>query len=347
MSSFEVRVCRVTIEPHPDSEAQFIEVGRVDGYISVVGKDSLKTGDLAVYIPEQAIVPAWILQELELEGKLAGPDHNRVKAVRLRKQLSQGLLWKPKEWKDHWVEGAEIAAEVGITKWVPEVPAQLRGLVEGAPHGFRGYVDIEDLKRFPGMFAEGDPVQFTEKLHGSCLIAALIDGHAHISSKGVGGRHLVIKEDANNAYWRVASELNLHNRLQGFLAGLGQPRKTIILYGEMLGVQDLKYGLARGKLGYAAFDVWLDDQFVSPHWFQQFCRDLALPAAPVLYEGPFSWEVARTHASGQSTLAAHIREGIVIRPMPGEQLLPTGERKIAKLVSPEYLTRGGETTEFE
>ena len=50
MFEFEAPCVKVTIEPHPDADK--LEVATVKGYNCVVGKDQLKTGDLAVYIPE-------------------------------------------------------------------------------------------------------------------------------------------------------------------------------------------------------------------------------------------------------------------------------------------------------
>ena len=70
MSSFECLVYRITVEPHPDADR--LEVARVMGYACVVGLGEFETGDLAAYIPEQAIVPDDVLEELGLVGTLAG-----------------------------------------------------------------------------------------------------------------------------------------------------------------------------------------------------------------------------------------------------------------------------------
>jgi RNA ligase (TIGR02306 family) len=90
MSTFEVKVRKITIEPHPD--ADLLEIGKVDDYNVVVGKGQFKTGDLVVYIPEASVVPDWLIERLGLVGKLAGSKHNRVKAVKFRGCTSQGLI---------------------------------------------------------------------------------------------------------------------------------------------------------------------------------------------------------------------------------------------------------------
>lgn len=96
MSEFKCEVVRVQIEPHP--QADQIEIVKVGDYQSIVRKGQFVTGDLAVYIPEQAVVPEWLLKHMGLydeakqKGGLAGSLGNRVKAVRLRGVLSQGIM---------------------------------------------------------------------------------------------------------------------------------------------------------------------------------------------------------------------------------------------------------------
>jgi predicted RNA-binding protein with EMAP domain len=67
MSSFEVAARSISIESHPDADA--IEIAKINGteYVSIVRKDAeMKTGDVVIYIPEQAIVPESILREMGL-----------------------------------------------------------------------------------------------------------------------------------------------------------------------------------------------------------------------------------------------------------------------------------------
>lgn len=352
MSTFDVQVRRVTVEAHPDPEVQRLALGKVDGYISVIGKDGLKTGDLAVYIPEQAIVPETILAEMDLVGALDGKAHNRVKAKRLRGVMSQGLLYRPATWPEEWTEGTEVAGTLGITKWEPPIPLHMAGTHAHGPGGiFQSYTNIDSLQKHPELFAEGEQVRFTEKLHGSCCIVGIIDGQRVVSSKGLAGRHVVLAESDENVYWRAARQYGLHEKLEAVIEDLTGAITSILLFGEVLGVQDLKYGLANGQISYRAFDALADGFYTKDYFaasaFDALCEERAIPPVPVLYEGPFSWEVAKQHATGRSTLADHLREGIVIRPLPVEQRTDKGERKIAKLVSPDYLVRKGDVTEYE
>lgn len=97
MAEFECKVYKLEILPHPNADA--IELAKVGDYLSIVRKGEFNTGDLGVYIPTSAIVPVWLLKRLGLwddekgKGKLAGKDGNRVKEVRLRGILSEGLVY--------------------------------------------------------------------------------------------------------------------------------------------------------------------------------------------------------------------------------------------------------------
>ena len=94
MSSFAVTVEKARILPHPNADA--LELAQIGEYRAVVRKGEFPDGELVVYIQEQAIVPDNLLAELGLSGRLAGKDGNRVKAVRLRGELSQGIVCRPK-----------------------------------------------------------------------------------------------------------------------------------------------------------------------------------------------------------------------------------------------------------
>ena len=340
MSTFAVKVRRVTVTPHPN--ADLLELGVVDDYRVVIAKGAFHTDDLAVYIPEQAIVPADLITTLGLEGKLSGAEKNRVRAIKLRGELSQGLLYRPDPWPATWEEGSEVSAELGIEKWEPPIPLAMAGDVTRAPFGtiFRTYTDIENVKAFPAILQEGEEVVLTEKLHGSCFIGALLEGEFVVASKGIAGNGLTLRESAGNVYWRAARQEGIAEKVAAYLAATGQTQA--ILFGEVLGVQDLKYGFANGALGFRAFDLYTVNGFADYDDFAAFCATYEVPQVPLIYRGPFNKTLMLGHTVGQSTLAAHLREGVVIRPIHERDEADIG-RVILKSVSGDYLTRKGGT----
>ncbi|OKK17415.1 2'-5' RNA ligase [Streptomyces sp. CB00455] len=358
MSTLRVTVEELTVHEHPNADA--LELAQVGLYRAVVAKGAYRTGEFALYIPEQAVLPAALIEELGLTGRLAGSSADRVKAVRLRGELSQGLVCRPRALADTDLAKAaeaetDFAELLGITKWAAPVPTTMNGDVESAPD-LLPWVDIENLQRYPHLFEPGEPVVLTEKLHGTaCLFTYVAQGaRSLVSSKGFGSKGLALTEDERNLYWRAVRGHHLPAVAAALAARLGATRVGI--FGEVYGsgVQDLAYGTdvrtAGSPPGYAVFDVsaeidgqvrWLDPAAV--------LREGELPLVPRLYEGPYDLGTVLDLASGRETLSGrglHLREGVVIRPAAERYSPVVGGRAIAKAVSPAYLTRKG-GTEYE
>ncbi|WP_405878746.1 RNA ligase (ATP) [Streptomyces sp. NBC_01136] len=355
MSTLRVTAEVLTIHEHPNADA--LELAQVGLYRAVVAKGAYRTGESAVYIPEQSVLPGELIEELGLTGRLAGSNSDRVKAVRLRGELSQGIVCRPKALADvdlarAAADGADFAEALGIVKWVPPIPPTMDGEVESAPD-LLPWVDIENIQRYPDIFAPGESVVLTEKLHGSaCLLTYTADkDRVYVSSKGFGAKSLALVEDPRNLYWRAVHGHGVAAVAARLAERLGARRVGI--FGEVYGagVQDLSYGAdgRRESLGYAVFDVsaeidgevrWLDAAVL---------LDGELPLVPRLYEGPYDIDHVLEVASGRETVSGrelHLREGVVIRPATERYSPVTGGRAIAKAVSPAYLTRKG-GTEYE
>jgi len=337
MSTFAVLVRRIEVFPHPN--ADLLDLAKVDDYHCVVKKEQFKTGDLVAYIPEASLVPAALVEEMGLTGRLAGPEKNRVKAVKLRGALSQGLVLPA---RPQWKENDDVTAELGIIKWIPPIPVHMSGELAAAPDGWHGYTDIENIKRYPDILKPGEEVVATEKVHGTCTLLGLLGGARAMSSKGYGSGGTVIKEDEKNLYWRMARKFNLFEKIEG----LG----NLMLFGETFGpgVQDLGYGVQKGEPSYFAFDMSINGRYLDYDNFAKICAERDIPMAHVLYRGPFGPETL-AHTGGPETIsgkAAHMREGIVIRPIKERYEHDIG-RVLLKSVNEAYLLRGGEATEFE
>lgn len=372
MSRFEVKIKRLVIHEHPNADA--LELAQVDGYRAVVGKGAYETGDYALYIPEQAVLPPELIEELGLTGRLAGGEKDRVKAVRLRGELSQGIVCRPKAigvpWGGEWfspegeIMNYDFATELGITKWVPPVPVGLAGDVRPAPD-LMPWVDIENIKSFPDMFEPGEMVVATEKIHGSCCLVTHVVSYEgdeerrelFVTSKGVGAKKLSIKESDGNLYWRAVRRYRLGAIAELLADELGAER--VGLFGEVYGsrVQDLHYGADASRdegIGYALFDVSYDKGDGEVHWADpglmaawRLGGFLPVPEVPILYFGPYDAAELFTLAEGNESISGaglHLREGLVVRPVR-ERRGPEG-RVIAKFVSEAYLTRKN-GTEYE
>ena len=134
-----------------------------------------------------------------------------------------------------------------------------------------------------------------------------------------------------SVYWEVALRYKLEEKLTVW--------PGIVVYGEIYGqVQDLKYDLKTTEL--AVFDVYdtKSGLYFAFDAFLDFCLNLHLPMVPMIYVGPYSEKIVEQSISGQSLIANHFREGIVIKPTT-ERIDRRYGRTILKAVSQEYKLR--------
>lgn len=367
MSTFQVTVLPITIEIHPNADA--LELARIGAYRSVVRKGQFSTGDLVAYIPEDAILPDPLIEELGLTGKLAGSGKNRVKAVKLRSILSQGICMAA---KPTWNPGQNVTEELGITKYEPVIPAGFQGEMANVTSRRTVKYDIENFKRFSSVLNLGEEVVMTEKCHGTfamfgfmshdmCLAGENEAAHMIVSSKGLAAKGLAFKLDAeanlNNIYCRTAKNLNLFQKVKDIFS----LDRSVFILGEIFGpgVQDLAYGKT---VQFRIFDIYLgtpgEGRFLNDSELDDACIQLGVSRVPVLYRGPFSLEVLEAHTTGKETVSGqstHVREGVVVRPVmervwDGDSILgslPLGGRVQLKSVSEDYLFRKGNVTEFQ
>ena len=347
MAEFEVKVYRAQIEEHPFADA--IELMRIGDYRSVVQKGQFRNGDLVAYIPEQSIMPDWLLEKMNLKGKLAGPDCNRIRAVRLRGIVSEGLVYPMPDTE----EGDDVTDLLGVTKYIPMVPPELQGNVYHAP-GQTVHYDIENVKKYPDSLVEGEEVVITEKIHGTqCQIGYYRD-EPIVTSKLYGAHNQALNIDGSNdknIYVKVARKYqedltHIYHELQNRTDG---PHTSFYLVGEIFGqgVQDLSYDSPEKQ--FRVFDVYLGEHRHGRFLDYQEMIDLLdgrMDTAPLVYQGPYSREKLVEVTEGPSLIASHGREGVVIKTAKERADLRL-ERIILKSVSEKHQLRKGVTTEYQ
>lgn len=374
MADFKATVERLVIEEHPNADA--LELAVIGGYRSIVRKDTFQTGDLAVYIPEQAVLPEWLISNLGLEGRLSGKAQNRVKAIKLRGVLSQGLvlglggdqevmfpvdsgsgstvsIYIQNEISQMGVGlGDDVTEFLGITKYEPKIPTSMSGEVFNA-FGCTLKYDIENIKRYPDVFGEDEIVIITEKLHGTwaCFGYHPEVDHPIVSSKGLSDRGLAFKfveeNFEKNLYVRTFKKFEDALQLaKNFFKG-----EPVYILGEIFGTQDLRYGVSEPT--FRVFDIYVGEPgqggFMNAYVIKYWVPDiLKIETVPYLYQGPFDKDTIEELTDGNEMVSgteANIREGIVIKPMIERRDNEIG-RVVLKSVSEKYLLRKGNATEY-
>ena len=355
MADFKVTVQKLDeVSAHPNADR--LDVARIGGWQIVIGKDQHQAGEQVAYIPEQALVPEPLQKMLGVEGRLAGSKKNRVKAIKLRGVLSQGLILTLEEGllthpetgeKKSFSLGDEVAEFLGVTKYEPPIPVHMAGEMYASPLKLPRY-DVENWKSDPEAIPPGTPVLITEKLHGTFCIVVFYGEEVLISSKGLSSKDMALKENETNLYHRI---LRPHlSTLKSTLQAQWPGAIAFGVIGEIVGpkVQDLNYGLS--KPDFYLFEVIVKPKEESPWEYkdfkavQAFAESTNLKTVPLLGEtkcpGPSEIERANQIADGKTALAKmeHIREGVVLR-TPEEGRNQKGERLLRKIVSGAYLTR--------
>ena len=103
----------------PIKKADFLEAASLDGlnFEFVIAKGSFAPGDRCLYFPVDSLIPAELAEKLGVEGKLAGTDKDRVKTIKLRGQISQGLVGSTDLIPEGMESSEEITEHLGVKKY--------------------------------------------------------------------------------------------------------------------------------------------------------------------------------------------------------------------------------------
>ena len=333
----EVRRIEKTF-PHPNADA--LELCQIKGWQCVVPLGKYRVGELVTYIPIDAMIPVehsdrWgITKYLSVkasENEGEGPA-GRVRCARLRGEPSFGVIVEVEN--PAWREGEDVKAHYGIFKYVPPLRPTAGDAAPAHPL-FTPYTDVENLRNFPEVLEPGEEVVITEKIHGTNCRVAIVEGEWMAGSIGVRRRPPESPEErTRNTYWFPTTLPGV----QTLLEAVSKTHRQAVLFGEVFGasIQDLHYG-CKGSLGFRAFDLLLDGKYADADTFLTLCATHGVETVPLLYRGPYALETARELSAGNTTLGgAHIREGVVVRPVI-ERTNPKVGRVILKYIGDPYL----------
>ena len=323
--------------------ASSIECAVVGGWTVVVKKGEYQVGALVVMCE----IDSWIPTELApfLTKSVEPREYNgikgeRLRTVKLRGQLSQGLLLPLEPTcaniESELFEGLDVSVPLNIQKWEAPIPAQLAGQVRG---NFPTLVPKTDQERVQNLVkevahwqSEGLQFELTEKLDGSsCTMYLDPDGEFHVCS-----RNLDLKRDENNSFWKVAIAYDVEAKLRAN-NGVG-----VAIQGELIGegIQGNPYNI-KGQDFYV-YDMYdaIGGEYFPAEARRKSAETLGLKHVPVLCDDKDlgTGDVAEIllWAEDKSRLNSKTeREGIVFKCTkdPGLSF---------KAISNKFLLKGGE-----
>jgi hypothetical protein len=356
----------VSIDPIPDADA--IEKATLLGWECVVTKkDNFKTGDLVVYIEVDSIVPEKPEFEFLRDRKF------RVRTIKLRKQISQGLVLPLSILPNKkYSEGDDVTDIIGVRKYDPQGDlerklaeqqteqtnsrikkfllknAWYRKLFVKAKKGFPTFIkktDEDRIQLFPHICEnEKDTLfQVTEKIDGQSGTFFLVKqpkfklfGFEFGKEYvfGVCSRNIYLKKPNNSSYWTIAKQCNIEKTLRYLI----KDNKYIILQGEIVGdgIQKNKYDV--NGYDFYAFNLLTDAKKYDNVDMSVILSEFNIKSVPLL---DYRFELLPTipemvdYAKGKSVVNKNIlREGVVIR---------NYDKEISfKVINPEFLLKYSE-----
>jgi RNA ligase (TIGR02306 family) len=261
-----------------------------------------------------------------------GTEGFRLKTIRLRGQISQGLILpisvlNPPDSNIYVTpfEGLDVTEMLEIVKYEPPISAELAGKVKGLFPSFLRKTDEERIQNLTSEYEEFKKHKFyvTEKLDGSSATFYYKDG-----AFGVCSRNLELLETEGNTFWKVARELDLENKMKDF--GV-----NISVQGELIGegIQGNPYKIKGQTVRFFnLFDIDLQE-YHSFNMMKSTLIIMGLEMVPVVDEYftlPDTVEELLNYADNKSVLNPDFdREGVVIR---------TLDRKVSfKVISNKFL----------
>ncbi len=108
------------IRKHPNNEKLY--VANVGEYQIITGSEPDGSchyfeGQLGFFIPEGAIIPDKLAEEMWVKGKLCGKNKDVVKAKQRNGVQTDGLFYGSQgaSWNNDWKSGDDVTDQVGIT----------------------------------------------------------------------------------------------------------------------------------------------------------------------------------------------------------------------------------------
>ena len=304
----------------PINGADFIELVRVDGWQCVVKKGEFSVGDYGIYFEIDSLVPLenWSEFLFKTEGEKRKGVF-RIKTIKLKNQLSQGLLIPLKA-----LQGKDLSSAMNVIKYEPPIPSDM-----SAKSRFPSWISKTNEERIQNLVNKLEEyskhkIYISEKLNGSSLTCyckknELINQYDF----GICSRNLELKLEVENDEGKIVPS---QNRFVDTVRKLGieekmrewckKNDKDLVIQGELIGdgIQQNNYKFAPNQKDIRFFTVQDGKHGILP---LSIIQELDLQTVPILETGVYivnDLNKLLEYAEGKSVLNNTTeREGIVVR----------------------------------
>lgn len=336
---------QVVNEIRPIENADAIECAVVLGWTVVVKKGEFKIGDKCVFFEIDSILPN--------EEKYSFLDYKeeyngyRLKTVRLRGQLSQGLALPINifELPEDIEIGTDLTEQLKIRKYEPPVPEEV-----GAKSSNRVWeipkTDEERYQSNPDLVdaLKGKEYYASVKLDGTSTTIILNINDENEPEVNVCGRNTCYEENPNNKYWAVAMKYNMKEKILEYYNKTG---KRLAFQGELIGpkIQGNKMGLTENDL--YIFNVWIAEgkqpyEKCDIDTALSIVKGLKLKFVPIELTGIFEYNTEDLQGLTELPYNKYFKNAKPSQNIEGLVFRSKDMKVSFKVVSNKFLLRGGE-----
>jgi len=367
MAELNVPVTKI-IDIHKHTNADRLEIAYTNAtsWPVIITKESFEAGDLVVYFPVDSVMPP-DLEEIILGNTKMKLSNGRVRAAKIRQEVSYGIIYPLSKLQNHYPKltninlASDIKNILGVEKYEPPVKPATRGFERRKGYkdnpDFDKYINMSHIQQHRSPFQENEFVTITEKLHGTSFRAGYLKKpkawHSFFTKYlpwvkayqfCYGSRNVQLQDTIRDktVYKRIVKQFKLKEKMKNF--------PGITIYGEIVGPGIQKgytYGLKPGEIDLYVYDVKQGTSYVSDHRKHYYTGILSLKEVP--WYGLNRWGslkdgISEFFENNESFFGKDVvTEGIVLHSI--KQINGNTHMKKYKLLNPEYLLNK-ENTDF-
>jgi RNA ligase (TIGR02306 family) len=295
------------------ADSDFLELAHVMGWQCVVKKGEFKAGELGVYFEVDSFLPVHeryeFLRNSSYRDNVDNGKGFRIRTVKMRGQLSQGLLLPLAQFPElnGMDEGDDVTEKLGVKKWyIPETSTPGGTIIGERPNGIPASDEIRIQSALELLDQlKGKQYYITTKMDGTSGIVYFIDGKI-----GCCSRNMEIKDEEGSLYWLPVYKYGLKEKLAKY-------GKNIVITGEICGPGIQKNKLRLPAIEWYVFDVkdWDEGKYFPYEKALDICAELGLNFVPLEERGDsFAYTLEELLEKAKGKYPSYLdKEGIVVR----------------------------------